>query len=759
LSSPKKYTDYRLLFYAIGLWFGAGLASQVSWWASALGLFFVLLTSYFYERYWIVALAFVIGSASYSIHSATLAQSPIGVLAHSRTAAELKAIVISDCKITRHKVYGSTLKKPSISFLVRTKSVRTGKLLLKTRVPVRILGEFKNCVNPGDAISLSGKLIQTREKKVAGTLIAAGDLKVTKTANWFENALSSIRSNFRSRAEALGGDAGALIPGMILGDTALQSEDFSTQMRRAGLSHLTAVSGANFAIVSALVFFLFRGVIPRIIPRLLVTSIFLLVFLLLVRPSPSVLRAGVMAAVLLLSKATGNKRNSVAALATAIAALLLLDPFQSIDPGFVLSVLATGGLIFLAPVLSRKLSRYLPEWLSEAVAIPSAATITCTPYIIFLSGEVSILSVIFNLLVAPVVAPITIIGFISVLLIPIPFIPELLLHVAKFLAQWIVFVSGLTHHLPSWGISPILLFLLVAATWATYRRNSLSLTIALVFTLVVVNFSPRIAFPGKTWMVLQCDVGQGDALLLNLGKGSAILFDAGPDPNLLRRCLASAGIRSLPLVVLSHGHADHYFGLKEISSHVNVGSIWSNGSPTLNDFTENRALKVNQGTKAQIGSVTLEVLWPTIHATEFSSLSGDGSAENNRSVVVLATIGAVQLLITGDIEPEVQRLIAQRYDLADIDIVKVPHHGSRFQDSGFLSEVSPKLALVSVGAGNTYGHPSPELLQTLIDNGAQVQRTDRDGPISLAWRFDDSAQRYIFTIKSMRKEWWRIQWL
>jgi len=351
-----------------------------------------------------------------------LIDSAVGELARNRSSAELILVVTSDCKVTGHKVYGSQLKRPNISFLARTKSFSSEGSRIHVRVPIRILGNFKKCADLGSVIKVSGRFIETKEKRVAGTLIASSELEVLEPASAFSKFLSGIRADFRKRASDLGGDAGALIPGMILGDTSLQSELFTSQMRRAGLSHLTAVSGANFAIVSALVFYLFRGVVPkiiprltsqmrraglshltavsganfaivsalvfylfrgvvpRIIPRLILTSIFLVIFLLLVRPSPSVLRAGVMAAVVLLSKASGSARNSVAALATAIAVLLLLDPFQAVDPGFVLSVLATSGLIFIAPRITEKLKQFLPEWLAEIIAIPCAATITCTPY-------------------------------------------------------------------------------------------------------------------------------------------------------------------------------------------------------------------------------------------------------------------------------------------------------------------------------------------------------------------------------------------
>jgi competence protein ComEC len=627
------------------------------------------------------------------------------------------------------------------------------------RLPIRILGKFKNCADLGSIIKVSGRFIESKEQRVAGTLIATREFEVLEPASAFSKFLSGIRADFRSRSGDLGGDAGALIPGMILGDTSLQGEQFTSQMRRAGLSHLTAVSGANFAIVSALVFYLFRGVVPRIIPRLILTAIFLVIFLFLVRPSPSVLRAGVMAAVVLLSKASGNARNSVAALATAIAVLLLLDPFQAVDPGFALSVLATSGLIFIAPRITERLKQYLPEWLAEIISIPCAATVTCTPYIIFLSGEISILSVLFNVLVAPVVAPITILGFIAVLALPIPFISEFLLLIAKGFSQWIVYISGLTNHVPSWGITPLLMIILIALVSITLQRRSFSISVVCVLVLLTINFAPRVSFPGNDWKVLQCDVGQGDALLINLGRGSAILFDAGPDPNLMRRCLSVAKIDSIALLVISHGHADHYFGMKEISSRIDVGTIWSNGSASVREITQDQAIKVDQGVRAHIGEVTLEVLWPNPVLRDFANVEGDGSSENNRSLVVLVIMNGLKILVTGDIEPEVQRLISEKYDLRDIDILKVPHHGSRFQDSSFISEVSPELSFISVGAGNAYGHPNSELIQELTERGSKVARTDRDGPISVSWRFDDSAKRYIFTMKTMRKEWWRIQWL
>ena len=232
-----------------------------------------------------------------------------------------------------------------------------------------------------------------------------------------------------------------------------------------------------------------------------------------------------------------------------------------------------------------------------------------------------------------------------------------------------------------------------------------------------------------------------------------------PDPQLLLHCLRKIGISKLPLVVISHGHADHYFGASGLKEKITIGEVWSNGSAGVEEFLGDTVRLAKRGMKATIADVSLEVLWPQSETQNFANLQGDGSAENNKSVVVLVTWNGVRILVTGDIEPEVQSILARDFDLADVDILKVPHHGSRFQDSRFIAETSASIALISVGRGNSYGHPSPETLTLLESSGASSLRTDTSGPISVAWRFDDRASRYIFTTRTLRKEWWRIQWL
>jgi competence protein ComEC len=670
------------------------------------------------------------------------------------------ASVTSDPKLTFERVRGSNINPSQSSFLVRTSYLESQKASYEVRLALRVLIPKKVEFIPGDLVEFQGRLINSKERRAAALLIADEEFLQLSKVGALGQLLAEIRSKFRNQATVYESNSGALIPGMILGDTSLQSEEFTQQMRRSGLAHLTAVSGANFAIVSALVFFLLRLFVPKLGVRIVATGLILFLFLLLVRPSPAVLRAGLMALVVLLAIATGNRANAAAALSSAVIVLLLFDPFQGQDPGFILSVLATSGLIFLSPGIKEYLLRFFPPWLAEIIAVSTAATLLCTPYLIVFTAQAPLFAIPLNILSYLLVAPVTILGFLSVLTLPIPLISQGLLAIAEFLARWIAYIASLSDVTPTLSLSYQLLLITLALIIIILFVTSLrKIGIAALVVIIFLGVFSKASFPGSTWRLVQCDVGQGDALVIKISSDSALLFDAGPDPALLDRCLKSIGVKHLPLIVLSHNHADHYYGVTGALRKREIGQIWSNGNISREELSNYSISKVGAGDIARIDDVSLEVLWPPATSSQFSNLSGDGSQENNRSLVILAQVGQVKILITGDIEPEAQEEIAKRYDLSGISILKVPHHGSRFQSEFFLNQISPDISLISVGESNSYGHPDLDLVEMLRLMGSRVYRSDRDGPISLSWRFDEGAMGYIFTSRNMGRKWWQIQWL
>lgn len=736
--SSKKYQSLAL---AIGIWVGIALAQELEYRALVIIPILVVLRDRSFAP---LLIAVLTGALVLLIHLESIKSD--GITKFLDAEVKIEGVVSSDPSITKPRVVGSRLTISKITFLMRVESITSNLESYRLRTPIRVLGELKEPIFPGQRIELRGTFVATSERKVSALFFSKPDSLTLVSTPSTLRLLEKIRIQLRKVTEKLGGQAPALIPGMVIGDTSLQSPALSKLMLEAGLSHLTAVSGANFAIVSAFIFALIGMFVPSRRIQVIITIFTLVIFVMLVRPTPSVLRAGLMAAVFLVAKLSGRRSLGLNSLAVAIAVLLLINPFQAFEAGFILSVLATSGLLFLAPRISADIPG--PKVLGDLVSIPTASTIFCAPYLMIISGGLNMGTILLNILVAPVVPFVTVLGFIATLLVvPLEGIAEVLIGIASYGAYWIILVASWSRWMPSLLTSaPLLILLIIIFTVGKVIRSWIAFL--LIAILVVFSSSQKLSFPGANWQVGQCDVGQGDALLVNLGKGSAILFDAGPDPKLLERCLDQFKIRYLPLVVISHAHADHYQGLAATSK-FKVGEIWSNRE--TNFVKGIPARQVRSGLRSKIGRAKVGIIWPKTGVESFDSISGDGSGENNLSVVAEVEIEGVRILVTGDIEPGAQRELLE--GLSDIDLIKVPHHGSRFQELELFSGAS--LFLISVGA-NSYGHPDLGLISSLEQMG-KVYRSDLDGPIAIGWHIDKSAEP-IFSARLLGKEWWRISW-
>lgn len=711
----------------------------------------------------ILIAALLTGSAGSAIRQIGLTQNFLAKSLVNKPSVEIIGTLKTDPNWSKPKVIGSRFRSKSMTALASVSSVNIDGEVKSIRLPVRITSsKFINLI-PGEKFAVSGVAFPTAERRVAALIATTGDFKRLSQANYLQRLSAEIRNSFRETAKSIGGAGGALIPGLVIGDTSLEEPDFIIEMRRVGLAHLTAVSGANFAIIAAFLLWLSQWIFRGVKARLILTSIVLIGFIFLVRPSPSVLRASVMCAVILIAKARGVKADSVPSLGLAIAFLILMDPFQAIDPGFALSVSATAGILLLAPKIETWLTeKYGHEKLAQVIAIPLSATLMCTPIILAISGLFSLVSIPANVLVAPVVAPITIIGFIAALLSPIiPGISYLLLLLIKPLAQFIVGVSNTASGLPVLMLPKSYLGALIAIFVIALIKFKKWLALFLLLIIVTLIIALPGRWPGSSWAVVNCNIGQGDGLVINLGKNEALVIDVGPDAKLMDECLKNLGVKKIPLLVISHFHADHVHGLDGALFGRDIANVWVSNLDQPRSERDTAylllgATPIHQATagetiefKSAKGLVKIEVLWPTKLQSNFEALPGDGSAINNSSIALLITVGNLRIFTAGDLEPPAQEALLALTKIEPIDIYKVSHHGSSFQFPPLMSALQPKIALISVGAGNSYGHPAPSTVNALEALGARTFRTDQDGAISV-----DGTLK----IRTKRNDWWNISW-
>jgi competence protein ComEC len=564
---------------------------------------------------------------------------------------------------------------------------------------------------------------------------------------------ADLRRGLVGAVAGLPGPGAGLVPGLAVGDTTAVHAELDTAMKESSLSHLTAVSGANCALVVGIAFGLAAALGGSRRARVLSGLGALLGFVVLVTPEPSVARAATMAAIAMTALLLGRVGAGTAILSLAVTLLLIVDPWLSHSFGFALSAAATAALLLLARPLSRGLSRVMPGPLALALAVPLAAQLACGPLLVLIAPAVPLYGVLANLLAGPAAPVATTLGLLACLSAPLPWLQHGLAALAWVPASWIAATATTVASLPAdslpwvegWPGAILLAGVGAAIAVIVVRTRSgarpplrmRAVSVALVATVAgaglgaaaLTTVAGRWTLP-SSWAVLACDVGQGDAVLLRSGDAVA-LVDTGPEPEPLAACLSRAGIDRIDLLVLTHFDADHVGGADAVAGRVGTvlhGPPDESGDVLLRELASNgaRLVPADAGLTGRLGAARWQVLWPRLPSAAFP-------AGNDASVVLDVREGGIPAtLLLGDLSAAPQRAVEASGMLRPpYAIVKVAHHGSADQHAELYAAADPAAALVTVGVGNDYGHPRDEILATLARVGARVARTDDDGMVAL----------------------------
>lgn len=639
-------------------------------------------------------------------------------------------------------------------------------------------------VRPGSSVAVTARLAppQATRRSVAVASALAGTLVVEKPPSGVWAVVDHLHDALGQGTAQLPPDGQALLLGLVLGADQDADPELVAAMRHAGLAHLTAVSGSNIALVSGLVLWLVSWLVRAVAARAAAAASVMAGYVLAVGPEPSVLRAAVMGALVLVAMATYRGSGGAPALCCAVIVVLAADPWLVHHVGLWLSVAATAAIVFAAPpVTSWLLARpvwvgrirwQLPTPVAGVVSVSAVATAATAPIAAATFGTLTPYSVPANIAAAPLVPVATLLGLIGMVVAAVipawaPAVLWLPGHlaagvggIARVVTTWpgATLTTSDVSHMPwsfadAWPVTVAVAACVgagVAVRRVAHHRWVKPVAVwACAGTCIVaaaVMTTDRQVFPlpgrGSTgWQVAACDVGQGAAFAVNTGDGHAVLIDAGPDPAALHRCLARLQVTVVDALVITHFHLDHVGAASDLLNKIPVGEVWATelAAPAafagvVADAADMAGVPITYPTAGQrlyVGGVAVTA-WPAAPAT-CTPTTCESENINDASLSVTVTTADLTALFPGDSEWATQRRLAQvvAEQVGPVDVLATAHHGSATQVPNLYTAAAARVHLISVGADNDYGHPAPSTLDLLAQTGGIVTRTDHHGTITV----------------------------
>ena len=576
-------------------------------------------------------------------------------------------------------------------------------------------------------------------------ILKAGSFTIVGRRGGLGGIADRVRAEIAdSLAPGVGGEQRAVIAAVVLGEDEGLSPELRDRFRASGLYHLLAVSGQNVAyVVAGMLALAWLLGISRWIGELGALAA-VGGYLMAVGWQPSVVRAGVAGGLASLAWLAGRPRDRWYFLLVGTAVLLAWNPYTFLEPGFQLSFGAVGSIFLLVPRIEAWLAGYpVPRGLATVLAVSIACGGVTAPILMLHFQAAPLFTVASNAVAGPVVAPLLGLALLSTALEPV--LPEAAAALAwlngwlaAYLAGCARFFGALPHaQLTSWkalaALAGLALLAFILARLPPPRgRRAAVLLVMLAIVVAGWRLRPEDPPPPPSGLrLVMLDVGQGDGILLQT-KAGAVLVDEGPPEAHVATQLRALGVRRLAALVVTHPHRDHLGGAAEVVDSFPVGFVLDPLEPTdsldeaaLQREARERGVRVvpaRVGERYDLGELHIRVLWP-----DGPGLRGEDPHEHG--VVLLASYGHFDALLTGDSESPVTLPLRP----PEVELLKVAHHGSSDDGLGELLQlVRPKIALISVGEGNDYGHPAPSTMTVLTSYpGLAVYRTDEDGRITV----------------------------
>lgn len=692
------------------------------------------------------AAAVLVAAAAFGsvvLHQSEIEQNPVHGLA-SQGASVTAVVVLRSDPVLSPGRFGSTawVEADVLELVARGRR-------FQLEVPVLlVLPASSSATSRGTTLRVAGSLRSSDRPERSAVLTARSDPESLAPPSGLTAVGNRLREAVRFAVAEQRPAPRALVPALVDGQDGGLSPQVVEDFRSAGMTHLLAVSGTNLTLIVGFALVLARWAGVRARGLIGVGLLGVGGFLVLAGAEPSVLRAAAMGVIALIGLGNGGRRRGARALGVGVLVLILVDPQLARSIGFALSVAATAAILLLVPRWSEALSRWMPRWLAEAISVPLAAQLACTPLVAAISGQVSLVAVAANVLAAPLVAPATVFGLVAGLVALVSVSAgQLLAMPAGWAATGLVSIAEHAAALPvpgftwagSWYAIVTLSLLCIAVAAVLHRllaRRAASMSVAVLLCVAMLVPLPTPGWPAPGWVLVVCTVGQGDALVLRVAEHAAVVVDTGPDPRSIDRCLRRLSIRVVPVIVLTHFHADHIDGLSGALKRRQVGEILTSpladpvaGAGAVERMAQRTGVPVRvvvPGESVNLGALRWQVLAPFA-----ASYPDSDSPPNDASVVMLVEVSGIRILLMGDQERPSQAALRRQLPDLRADVLKVAHHGSSKQDADLIGALGARTALISVGADNDYGHPAASTLALLQRAGIQVHRTDREGDLAV----------------------------